>query len=397
MLIVSQERLKDACRRLRDSGTVAMDTEFVRERSYFGKLGVIQIAAPGLEAVIDPLEVGSLDPLLELLFDPSIEVLVHAGRGDFEIFHEMTGRVPNNVFDSQVAAAFVGYGSQISYANLVRRVSGVTLSKGQQLTDWTRRPLSPKQIEYAVDDVRYLHPIRADLGRQLERLGRERWVREECQQLEDPELYRKPAPLEVYLTMNTSGLSRKKLAVLRDLAAWREHTAIRLDRPRNMIAKDPQLVELARQSPQSMEELRSLRFVGQNQSRERAEEIVGVIQRALSGPPPEATEREAREDLPPQAEGLRRLLEAWIQARALEAEIAPGLLANRAQLDAVVAAHFRGEESHAPVLHGWRREMVGADLLRILSGEMSLRVDPKTGYLRMDAGEKSGGGGCGAR
>lgn len=385
MLIVSQERLKEACRRLREAGTVAMDTEFVRERSYYGRLGVIQIAAPGLEAVIDPLEAGSLDPLLDLLFDPEVEVLVHAGRGDFEIFYEMTGRVPNNVFDAQIAAAFVGYGSQISYANLVRRVTGVTLSKGQQLTDWTRRPLSPKQIEYALDDVRYLQPIREDLGRQLERLGRAGWVREECEQLEDPEFYRKPAPLEVYRTMNTSGLSRKKLAVLRDLAAWREHTAIRLDRPRNMIAKDPQLVELARQSPQTLEELRSLRFVGQNQSRERAEEIVDVIRRALAGPLPESPEREPREDVPPQAEGLRRLLEAWIQARALESEIAPGLLANRAQLDAVVGAHFRGEEAQVPVLHGWRREMVGADLLRILSGEMSLRVDARTGYLRMNA------------
>ncbi len=384
MLVVSQNDLNDVCNRLRKAGSVAMDTEFVRERSYYGKLGVVQVAAEGVEAVIDPLEVDSLDPLLDLLFDPEIEVIVHAGRGDFEIFFEMTGRVPNNIFDSQIAAAFIGFGSQISYANLVRRVSGVSLSKGQQLTDWTRRPLSSKQLEYALDDVRYLMQIREELASQLERLGRKSWVREECEQLEDPEFYRRPAPLDVYQGMNTSGLSRKKLAVLRDLAAWREHTAIRQDRTRNSIAKDPSLIELARQSPQSLEELRALRFVGRNQSRERAEEILDVIRRAEDGPLPEVPPAKQREDLPPQAEGLRRLLEAWIQARSLEAEIAAGLLANRAQLDAVVAAHFRGEEADVPLMQGWRREMVGSDLLRILAGEMRLRVDPKDGFLRMD-------------
>jgi ribonuclease D len=385
MLVVCQNDLKEVCRRLREAGSVAMDTEFVRERSYYGKLGVVQVAADGVEAVIDPLEVGSLDPLLELLFDPAIEIIVHAGRGDFEIFFEMTGRVPNNIFDSQIAAAFIGFGSQISYANLVRRVAGVSLAKGQQLTDWTRRPLSSKQIEYALDDVRYLMQIREELGSQLHRLGRRQWVREECEQLEDPEFYRRPAPLDIYRTMNTSGLSRKRLAVLRDLAAWREHTAIRQDRPRNSIAKDPSLIELARQSPLTLEELRGLRFVGRNQSRERAEEILDVIRRAQESPLPELPAARTREDLPPQAEGLRRLLEAWIQARALEAEIAPGLLANRAQLDAVVAAHFRGEEARAPVMQGWRRDLVGADLLKILAGEMRLRVDPKDGFLRMDA------------
>lgn len=385
MLILSLKKLTEICEALRKAGAVAMDTEFVRERSYYGKLGVIQVAADGVEAVIDPLEVESLDPLLEVLFDPAIEVVVHAGRGDFEIFYEMTGRVPNNIFDAQIAAAFVGYGSQISYANLVRRVTGVALAKGQQLTDWTRRPLSKKQLAYALDDVRYLMRIRNQLRSELQRLGREAWVREECEQLEDPEFYRRPAPLDVYRTMNTSGLSRKKLAILRELAAWREHTAIRLDRPRNMIARDPVLIELAKQAPQTMEELRGMRFIGRNQSRERAEEILEVIQRGQEGPLPEVSRRGPREETPPQAEGLRRLLEAWLQARALEAEIAPGLLANRAQLDAVVFAHFKGEEAEAPVLHGWRRELVGADLLRILSGEMSLRVDPKDGFLRMNA------------
>lgn len=385
MLVLSLKKLTEVCDILREAGAVAMDTEFVRERSYYGKLGVVQVAAEGVEAIIDPLEVESLDPLLDVLFDPAIQVVVHAGRGDFEIFYEMTGRVPNNIFDAQIAAAFVGYGSQISYANLVRRVAGVSLSKGQQLTDWTRRPLSEKQLEYALDDVRYLMQIRDQLQTELTRLGRERWVREECEQLEDPEFYRRPAPLDVYRTMNTSGLSRKKLAVLRELAAWREHTAIRLDRPRNMIAKDPILIELARQSPQSLDELRGMRFIGRNQSRERAEEILDVIHRAQDGDLPEVAPRKEREDIPPQAEGLRRLLEAWLQARALEAEIAPGLLANRAQLDAVVSAHFKGEEARVPVMHGWRRELVGADLLRILSGEMSLRVDPKDGFLRMDA------------
>lgn len=386
MLITSQSALRSLCEKIRNAGVVAMDTEFVRERSYYGKLGVVQLAADGVEAVVDPFEVGSLDPLLDVLFDPAVEVIVHAGRGDFEIFFEMTGRVPNNTFDSQIAAAFLGYGSQISYANLVRRVTGVALSKGQQLTDWTRRPLSAKQLEYALDDVRYLIPIRDHLVKNLKRLGREHWVLEECRQLEDPEFFRRPAPQDVYLGMNTSGLSRKKLAVLRELAAWREHTAIRLDRPRSLIAKDASLVELARQSPTTLEELRDLRFVGRNQSRDRAEEIIEAVQRGLNGPLPETPEREPREDLPAQAEGLRRLLEAWIQARALEAEIAPGLLANRAQLDAVVAAHFRGEESDAPVLHGWRRELVGADLLRILAGELSVRVDPRDNLLRADEG-----------
>lgn len=381
MLITERKKLEELCDAVREHGSLALDTEFVRERSFFSKLGVVQVAAGEAEAVIDAMELPRLDPLLELIFDPAIEVIVHAGRADFEIFYEMAGRAPANVFDTQVAAAFIGYGSQMSLANLVERVTRVELAKSQQLTDWTRRPLTKQQIEYALDDVRYLPRVRDHLVRRLRKKSRLDWALEECRVLEERALYARPLPEDAYLGMKSSGLNRKALGVLRELAAWRERKAERLDRPRAFIAKDAALIELARRQPRSVAELRQIRFLGANQQTDRAEEILAAIQKGLASPAPAAERAPRRSAPPPQAEALRRLLEAWIQTVAMQAEIAPGLLATRDQLQAIVNAHFEGEEPDVPVLRGWRRDLAGQDLLDILQGRLDFRVDPESGNL----------------
>lgn len=381
MLVTKDSELKDVCEKIRSAKFLALDTEFVSERSYYPELGVVQLAGDGVVAVVDPQEVESLDPIYDLITDPEVEVIVHAGRSDFEIIYDRTGAAPANVFDSQVAAAFLGYGSQISLVNLLKKVVRVDLKKDSQLTDWTRRPLTKKQLDYALDDVRHLRALRDSLVKQLEKKGRDGWVKEECRLLEREGTYQRTEPDEVYLSMNARGLNRREKTILRELASWREREAIRLNKPKGYIAKDPILVQIAKQKPQSLDELRSMRFMGGNKSRERADGILGAVKAGIDGPQIKVDRGEGNKPPPPQAQALQRLLSALVQSRALESEIAASLLAKTSHLAAICSAHFRGEEAEVPMFKGWRRELIGEDVLALLAGRSSLGVDPKTGNL----------------
>ena len=243
------------------AGVFGLDTEFIRERTFRPDLCLLQIGLPERSLVVDPREVTDLSGFVQVLEDPAIEKVVHAGKQDMEIFFAGTGRAPRNVFDTQIAGALLGHGDQAAYSRLVGDILGARLKKGHTFTDWAQRPLSSRQIEYALDDVRYLLPLRESLTQDLRELGRTEWLREESQDYEDPGSYRRD-PLAMYRRVSGAHrLSRSELAVLRELAAWREEEAERRNVPRGRIVNDTALVELTRLTPRSADEIRQVRGV----------------------------------------------------------------------------------------------------------------------------------------
>ncbi len=382
MLVRTKEQLAEVCAGLRAAGSFGFDTEFVQERNYVPRLGIVQVAAPGIEAIFDPGAIGTLDPFHELLVDPAVEKVVHSGQGDFGIFYWRTGKAPTNVFDVQVAAALVGYGERLGFGRLVELVTGKRLAKSETLTDWTRRPLTPEQIEYALDDVRPLAALRAHLGEKLRALGREEWAREELRTLEDPASYERPDPHDLWQRIRAPGLDGRALAILRELAAWREEEAMARDVPRGMLAKDDVLVELARHPPTKQGALRGIRFLDSRTADRCGADIVAATKRGLEAPPVEVTAF-VKDDSPALA-GVVALLDALLRARAQDAQVAPGVIATRAQLESLAAARGTAPPADLPVLAGWRRTLAGNDLLALLEGRLRLSLDPATGAVRVE-------------
>lgn len=374
-IVETTEALGSLCETLGAAKTFALDTEFVRERTFYIQLGIVQVATDDVEAVIDPNAVQNLDPLYQLVTDPAVEKVVHAGEQDFAALYEKGGIVPKNVFDTQIAAALVGYGDQISYAKLVAKVTGVQLSKLETLTDWTARPLTKAQIDYSLEDVRYLGEIRRHLGERLDSLGRSGWEVEECARLEAAVTYLTPEPLEYYKRLKTGGLNGGSLGVLRQVAAWREETARSRNVPRGWVIRDQSVLEIARRKPSSIKSLKQIRSLKPHQIGKDGESIIESVKRGEASPVDEPMPEKVRSKIPPEIDSIARLLEAWLYARATEAEIAPSMLATRGDLKSLAAGHFRGEVPELPLLEGWRRELVGRDLLDILDGKQTLRVE----------------------
>jgi ribonuclease D len=380
-VVEKQKDLEVLCRELATRGAFALDTEFVRERTFFIQLGIVQVSAPGIEAVIDPQTLSSLGPLFELVAAPEVEKIVHAGEQDFAVLYEAGGAAPRNVFDTQIAAALVGYGDQISYARLVAKVTGVQLEKLETLTDWTARPLTEAQIDYSLEDVRYLPEVRRHLGERLSELGRAGWEREEGSRLESDSTYRAPEPREFYRRMKASGLSAVSLGVLREVAAWREETARSRNLPRGWVLRDQSLLEIARRRPQSVKSLRQIRSLKPQQMSKDGEAIVAAVRAGIAEPVKEDRSEAPHLKMPDEVESTARLLEAWLYARAADAEIAPSMLATRGDLKTLAAAHYHAHLPSLALLEGWRRELVGQDLLDLLEGKKALKLDGRKGKL----------------
>ena len=380
-VVEKQKDLETLCRELADQGAFALDTEFVRERTFFIQLGIVQVSAGEVEAVIDPQGLSSLEPLFELLAAPDVEKIVHAGEQDFAVLFEAGGGAPRNVFDTQIAAALVGYGDQISYARLVAKVTGVQLDKLETLTDWTARPLTEAQIDYSLEDVRYLPEVRRHLGERLAALGRSGWEREEGARLEADATYRAPEPRDFYRRLKASGLSAVSLGVLRDVAAWREAMARARNIPRGWVLRDQSLLEIARRRPQSVKSLKQIRSLKPQQISKDGEAIVAAVRSGAAEPVKEERSEPPHLKMPEEVESTARLLEAWLYARAVDAEIAPSMLATRGDLKTLAAGHHHAKLPLLPLLEGWRRELVGQDLLDILDGKKALRLDARKGKL----------------
>lgn len=385
--VADRAGLEALCRHLRTDTRLALDTEFVGEDSFIAKLELIQVATASVAAVIDFPSVqasGSLDAFWDILRDPKVEKVVHAGRQDLELFATHAGEIPKPFFDTQIAAAMVGYGTQVAYSNLVQRVHGTKLAKAHTFTNWSIRPLSGEQITYALEDVQFLLPIHEHLRGRLHRLGRLDWVIEEFARLEATVGEKNRNPQDRYQRIRGwENLKPKAAAVLRALTAWREGEARRRNVPRGRIMRDEVLLQLARHTPRNVEDLRGVRGLHPSEVDRNGDVLLATIQSALALPPSAWPEVPRERKPEPESIGLVELLQAVLKARAAEEGIAPTLLATSADLQALVEAKQNRETLDLPVLRGWRRVLAGDLLLKLLAGELSVTIGPVTGRIRV--------------
>jgi ribonuclease D len=378
---MNETSLHELAAAARASGRIALDTEFMGEGRYRTLLCLVQLAVVGGAGdtqrieLVDPLS-DDLDaaPLAAVLADPAVQVVVHAGRQDVALVRRRFGTEVASVFDTQVAAGFAGLGAQSSYESLLAELLGVRLKKSASFTRWDARPLSSEQREYARGDVLHLLELAAELERRLDASGRLQWAREECEPLARSSDERDPATIFARLP-RIRGMSASSRPVARELVEWREQTAARQDRPAQSVLSDVALVEVAKRKPASSRELEQIRGVGGGGMRRRAEELLEVVRRGRERPLDPAP-AETRAPMPrPGDAPLVALAEAFIRARAREAGLAYELLAARADLQAIVAERReQAGEADVRTLRGWRRELVGAELLELLDGGRSLSV-----------------------
>ena len=359
-LIATDAALADLCRALEGSAWIALDTEFLRERTYYARLCLIQIGAPGIVACVDPLALEQLDPLHALLENPRLRKVLHAARQDIEVFNDLRGIVPAPLFDTQIAAAYLGYDDQVGYAALVTAITGVILDKSHTRTDWSRRPLSRAQHQYAEDDVRYLMPVYENLHERLAAAGRIEWVMDDCARLSEPALYANN-PAEAWRRLRGGAdLAAPNQQMLRALAAFREQTAQSHNLPRGWVLRDEVLFELARHAPQTHAQLVSIRGLEDGARTRYGEGILASIEQGRRAEPLPVWERQAPPTPEQNALG-KRLMEA-VRSVAQEHELAPAVLATRRDIEKLV----RGAEP-ASVLRGWRAELLGGKLGGLLT------------------------------
>ena len=378
-LATTDAQVEAIAARIRAAGSFTLDLEFVPEGRYIPDLALVQVAWGDIErpevAAVDPLEVDPR-PLVELVGAPEIETIAHAAQGDLALLASRFDILGATIRDTQIAAAFVGFGDQIGYAPLVQRMLDVRLHKGSQYTEWLRRPLSSEQLAYALDDVRYLGRIWSELRRRLDQRDRLAWVVEECERLAETAALR-PPPEESYRRVKGwSGLGRRGQGALRALAAWREREALRANRPPSRVLNDRSLLELARAAPARDDGLHAVRGVDAGIVRRHGSALLQAIREGADSPP----HREpARGPLPPRGEVWAAALHGLVRARALGAEVAPRFVGPRSDIEAVVRWWLDGDRSQTPaipLLHGWRRELVGESLLEWLRGDAALAADP---------------------
>jgi ribonuclease D len=370
-VVTSTDGLAVLCRQLANSTYVAVDTEFMREQTFWPKLCLVQLASPDVEAIVDPLAEGiDLAPFWELMTNRDVVKVFHAARQDLEIVHIKTGVLPAPVFDTQVAAMVCGFGDSISYVNLVKRIAGQDLDKSSRFTDWSRRPLSTNQLQYALGDVTHLRKVYTSLKQTLEASGRAHWLDEEMATLLDPATY-ETLPEDAWRRLKLKARSRKSLAVMIELAAWRERAAQAQDVPRSRVIRDEALYDIASQMPTETKKLAELRTLSDGFSRSaRAREIIDAVNRGLARDPatlPAISQSSgASSDVNAMCDVLRVLLKATAQRH----KVAPRLIADSEDLEAIASQR----EPDVAALKGWRRELFGEDALRLKRGELALTV-----------------------
>ena len=363
--IDTPEALAALCSRLQGQPWIAVDTEFMRERTYYPELCLVQVATDDIVACIDPLALPSLEPLLTVFLDARTVKVLHAARQDLEIFFHMSGKVPAPVFDTQVAARFLGLPDQAGYGAVVQSMLGITLDKSHARTDWARRPLSAAALDYAADDVRHLRNLYHKILTDLAARDRASWVEPELKALTDEKLYRPDPDNAWHRVRGVQRLKPKTLTLMKSLAAWRERTAMAENRPRQWIVKDEALMDLARQLPADLESLAAVRGVGDSLAKRHGAELLKMLKADGEA---SADERKPREmPLKPEQEALVDALNALLRISAAKGDVSAASLANRAELEKLV----RGERE-LPLLKDWRLEMAGRQLLEFLEGRYSL-------------------------
>lgn len=375
-IITTNEALKAACDRLSGAGYVTVDTEFMRDSTFWPVLCLIQLAGPRPEdeIIIDPLAPDiDLAPFYDLMRNRKVVKVFHAARQDIEIFFHQGNTIPDPLFDTQVAAMVCGFGDSIGYETLVRKLAGGSVDKSSRFTDWSRRALSEKQLQYAMADVTYLRTIYEVLAKRLTQTKRAHWVAEEMAVLQDPDTYAmRPENAWKRLKMRFRG--QRGLAVLVEIAAWRERQAQERDIPRSRTMKDDALYEIATQIPKTTSDLDGLRAVPKGFSNSRlAPGLMEAIERGLAMKEEDVPVVEGPEPLPAGVGPLVELLKVLLKQKCEEHDVAQKLVANVSDLE-LIAAHAEADVS---ALKGWRREIFGEDALRLKRGELAIGAKGK--------------------
>ena len=375
MLITNSSDVADFCARAANSEFVTVDTEFVREKTYWPILCLIQIATREEAVAIDPLAKGiDLEPVYDLMRDTSILKVFHSASQDMQIMYNASGGMVEPVFDTQIAAMVSGYGDQPAYATLVQRIVGETIDKRSQMTDWARRPLTDNQVDYAIGDVTYLIDVYDKLNEELEEAGRTTWAHEEMRHLRNEDLY-DVDPRDLWRKVRLRRPTRRALAVLREITEWRELSAQNRDIPKGWICRDEALAEIALNTPETPAALERVRGVNDRFANGRdGKALLAAVQIGLDIPDDDCPDPEKGRPPLRGHETLVALLQALLKLRSDENGVAAQLIANRKELDRIATE----EEPDVRTLSGWRREIYGNDALALKRGEIALTADGLT-------------------
>ena len=372
-LVTEQAMLTSLCETLSQSRFITIDTEFIRERTYWPQLCLVQLARPEdvgdaeRSYLVDPMAGLDLEPLFALMRNPNVLKVFHAARQDIEIFVHLMGDVPAPIFDTQVAAMVCGYGDQVGYETLVRRIASASLDKSSRFTDWARRPLSDKQLRYAAGDVTHLRTVYQELAAQLAKTGRESWVESEMEVLCARSTY-VTEPEEAWRRIKTRSGDKRFLGIVRALAAWREEEAQARDVPRGRLLKDDAVLEIAAAAPTDREQLGRLRSL-QREARkpETADRILAAVGEGVQNPAATVQKQRQRKQRPG-GQALAELLKVLLKANADRLGVAQRLIASAADIDQLA----NDPEDDMAVLRGWRRDAFGDDAMKLIRGEIAL-------------------------
>lgn len=368
-LITTTAALAEVCRSLANADYLTVDTEFMREGTFWPRLCLLQIAGPDDAVAVDPLaEDIDLAPVLELLADTSIVKVMHAARQDMEIFFHMTGELPQPLFDTQVAGMVCGLGDQVGYEVLIAKLTGARLDKSSRFTDWAHRPLSESQLNYALGDVTHLRPAYEALRERVEETGRSHWIEEEIALLCDPAIYRVD-PVEAWRRLKPKRTEPRYIAVLQAVAAWREREAMTRDIPRNRVVRDEILLQLAAHPPTEAKALDRVRGLPRGFSNGRlGAGLLEAIHAGMALPSDQIPAAPPKRDLPAGIGPLTDLLKVLLKHKCEAHQVAQRLVANVSDLELIAA----DDNAEVAALKGWRREIFGDDALRLKHGQVAL-------------------------
>lgn len=369
--IDDRSKLAEFVERAKNSKVLAIDTEFLREKTYYPKLCLLQMATDDEVIIVDPFKTGGIRELLPILKDERVMKLFHAGSQDMEILLVETGDLPWPVFDTQIAAALLGQSHQVGLGSLVHSILGISLKKSDSFTDWSRRPLTSSQVKYAADDVIYLPKLYRIMVDELQEKNRLNWLDNDFKKLADPKRYEKD-PRERYLHLKKGNqLSRRQLAAAREIAAWREVTAKKRNIPRKWVITDEQIVEACKRDSLTVNELFMVRGIKEHVSTADARQIISLVKKAYALPESEWPKLYVSPANEQNVDSSLDLMQALVRLRARENGIAMQTLASHSDLALVARGHIEDAE----IMHGWRREVVGNELLDLLEGRLVLSLD----------------------
>ena len=369
--INTPEQLAKLCEQIKKESWLALDTEFLREKTYYPKFCLLQIATPEWVACVDPIALPKLDDLFEAIYNPAIVKVFHSCRQDLEIFYQLTGKLPTPIFDTQVAAPLLGFQDNPGYAMLVSSLLSINLNKAHTRADWSKRPLIEAEIEYAADDVIYLCQIYQLMVQKLTELGRIDWLKHDFAELENPALYTVAPDKAWFKIKGKNKLTGKQLSIIQTLAQWREKTAQSEDRPKSWLLRDELLFDLAKLQPETVQELANVRGINERAVNRYGRELCQLITAAKNRAPLPLNDKDRPAKKTQQQEAILDILTALVRIRAEENSLNPSILASRKDLEELLFDN----DDECPLLHGWRFTMAGRELVGLLKGELLLGIE----------------------